>query len=143
MPSLAARLDSLAQDLARAIVEAIRGASLDELVGLIASPVSPPRGERGPGRPRGVGNGEGMERRGRTLLEAKGVIQREFHEGSWRFGKKVYKDEATGKWVVRLTDDGKEVGDKALSSYDKHEDAWENYKSLTRERIRNWVKVWQ
>lgn len=47
MPSLRSTLDDLAHSFASAVLDAIRGASLDDLVGDGA-----PR--RGPGRPRGV-----------------------------------------------------------------------------------------
>lgn len=48
--SLRATLDSLAQSFAAAVLDAIRGASLDELVGETKFP------RRGPGRPRGSGS---------------------------------------------------------------------------------------
>ncbi len=48
MATLRSALDSLAANFASAVLEAIRGASLDELVGKSAGPR-----RRGPGRPRG------------------------------------------------------------------------------------------
>jgi hypothetical protein len=107
---------------------------------------SPSPAKGGPGRPPGSGTGSGNGKRGRALLHAVGVIQKEFLEGSWRFGKKIYQDKATGKWVVRLTDNGKEVGNedaKHVLSYDDPVKAYDKYKSLTKERLKPLIKVWK